>query len=331
MAVQTLPRERVARRTSRFRILPEDRIARKEALWFYFFISPWIIGFVLLTLGPVVVSAYLSFTAYNLSSPPEWIGVQNYRFLFRDPIFWKSLKVSAYYTLLSVPVGILSSLLLALLLNQKIPALGFFRTLYYLPSIMPGVAAALLFAWLLNPQFGILNFAIRSLVGSNGLIPLGWNGPRWLNDPTWVVPSFTLISLWGFGGGMLIYLSALQGIPTQLYEAATIDGAGRLRRFWHVTIPMISPVILFTFITGVIGSFQVFTPAWVITGGTGAPAYASMFYVLYLFLNAFRRYSMGIAAAQAWILFIVILALTAFFLWASSRFVYYETEEGGRF
>jgi multiple sugar transport system permease protein len=300
-------------------------------MWFYIFISPWIIGFLLLTLGPVVVSAYLSFTAYNLSSPPEWIGLQNYRFLFRDPIFWKSLQVSAYYTALSLPIGIALALLLALLLNQKIPALGLFRTLYYLPSIMPAVATTLLFTWLLNPQFGILNFAIRSLFGADGLIPLGWNGPRWLQDPRWVVPSFTLISLWGFGGGMLIYLSALQGIPTQLYEAATIDGAGRLRRFWHVTLPMISPVLLFQFITGFIGTFQVFTPAWVATGGTGAPAYASMFYGLYLFLNAFRRYSMGIAAAMAWLLFMLILVVTVFFLWASTRYVYYETSEGGRF
>jgi multiple sugar transport system permease protein len=146
-----------------------------------------------------------------------------------------------------------------------------------------------------------------------------------------VVPSFTLMSLWGFGAGMLIYLSALQGVPTQLYEAATIDGAGRMRRFWNVTIPMISPVILFNFITGIIGSFQVFTQAWVVNGGTGAPAYSSMFYVLYLFVNAFRRYRMGVAAAQAWLLFIVILVLTILFLWASRRFVYYETDDGGKF
>jgi multiple sugar transport system permease protein len=205
-----------------------------------------------------------------------------------------------------------------------------FRTLFYLPAIMPAVAATLLFTWLLNPQFGILNFFIRALVGTDGIIPLGLNGPRWLQDPDWVIPSFTLMSLWGVGGGMLIYLSALQGVPTQLYEAATIDGAGRMRRFWHVTVPMISPVILFTFITGIIGSFQVFTQAWVVNGGTGAPAYSSMFYVLYLFVNAFRRYRMGTAAAQAWLLFIVILALTILFLWASRKFVYYETDDGGK-
>lgn len=328
MASRTLPRTRSA---SRFRFIPEGKIARKEMLWFYFFISPWIIGFLVFTVGPILFSFYLSFTLYNISSPPRWVGFQNYENLLKDSIFWKSLKVSAYYTALSVPLGIFFSLMMALLLNQKVPALGLFRTLFYLPAIMPAVAATLLFTWLLNPQFGIINFFIRTVVGTDGWIPLGINGPRWLADPTWVVPSFTLMSLWGVGGGMLIYLSALQGVPTQLYEAATIDGAGRLKRFWHVTIPMISPVILFTFITGVIGSFQVFTQAWVVNGGTGAPAYSSMFYVLYLFVNAFRRYRMGTAAAQAWLLFIVILILTVLFLWASKRFVYYETDDAGKF
>lgn len=330
MAVGSLSQKRVARQR-RFTLLPEGKIARKEALWFWLFISPWIVGFIIFTLGPILFSFYLSFTTYNISSPPRMVGLLNYRNLMNDSIFWKSLQVSAYYTLLSVPVGIVASLLLALLLNQKVPAMGLFRTLFYLPSIIPAVAATLLFTFLLNPQFGVLNFAIRALVGTQGLIPLGWNGPRWLQDPTWVVPSFTLMSLWGFGAGMLIYLSALQGVPTQLYEAATIDGAGRWRRFWNVTIPLISPVILFNFITGIIGSFQVFTQAWVVNGGTGAPAYSSMFYVLYLFVNAFRRYRMGIAAAQAWLLFIVILVLTVLFLWASRRFVYYETDDGGKF
>jgi multiple sugar transport system permease protein len=331
MAAGTVSQRRIANKRRRFSLIPEGKIARKEALWFWFFISPWVIGFTIFTLWPIIFTFYLSFTTYNISSPPKLIGLANYRNLLNDSIFWKSLQVSATYTMLSVPLGIIASLSLAMLLNQKVPAMGIFRTLFYLPSIIPAVAATILFTFLLNPQFGILNFVIRSLVGTNGLIPLGLNGPRWLQDPSWVVPSFTLLSLWGFGGGMLIYLSALQGVPTQLYEAATIDGAGRLRRFFHVTLPMISPVVLFTFITGVIGSFQVFTPAWVVNGGTGAPSYASMFYVLYLFVNAFRRYRFGAAAAQAWLLFIVILILTGIFLWASKKFVYYETEEGGKF
>ncbi len=283
------------------------------------------------TVGPILFSLYLSFTLYNISSPPRWVGLLNYQNLIKDSIFWKSLKVSAYYTSLSVPLGIVFSLLLALLLNQKVPALGLVSN-----AVLPardharGRRDA---AFYLVAQPAVWNYQLfhPGTVGTNGLIPLGLTGPRWLQDPTWVVPSFTLMSLWGVGGSMLIYLSALQGVPTQLYEAATIDGAGRLRRFWHVTVPMISPVILFTFITGIIGSFQVFTQAWVVNGGTGAPAYSSMFYVLYLFVNAFRRYRMGTAAAQAWLLFIVILILTVLFLWASKRFVYYETDDAGKF
>jgi multiple sugar transport system permease protein len=195
------------------------------------------------------------------------------------------------------------------------------------------VAVALLFTWLLNPKFGIVNYFISLTVGPNGFIPLGIAGPGWFFDPKWTVPSFVLLSLWGFGGPMLIYLAGLQGVPTTLYEAATIDGANAWQRFRHVTIPMISPIILFTFITGIITSFQVFTPAYIISGTTGGggegayggPAYASMFYVLYLYLQAFRRFRFGYAAAQAWILFLVILVLTILALRISRESVYYET------
>jgi len=319
------------RKAARFRILPAGKLERKEALWFWFFISPWAIGFLLFTLGPIVASGYLSLTRYNLSSPPVFVGFDNYVNLFGDRIFWKSLQVTAYYTVLAVPLGIILSLALAVLLNQKIPAVGVFRTLFYLPSLLgTSVAVVLLFQWLLNSQFGIVNYAIRALLGPNGVIPLGIVGPKWLQDPNWTVPSLVLMGLWGFGGGMLVYLSALQGVPTHLYEAATIDGAGRIRQFFNVTLPMISPVILFTLITGVIGSFQVFTQAYIISNnGSGSPAYSLMFYVLYLFNNAFRTYRMGIANAQAWILFIVVLVLTLLLFRASRRFVYYESDEEG--
>ncbi|MDQ3855538.1 MAG: sugar ABC transporter permease, partial [Chloroflexota bacterium] len=169
-------------------ILPKGRIERREALWFWVFVSPWVIGFLLFTLYPILASAYYSFTRYNLASPPRWIGLRNYEILMRDPIFWKSLKVSAYYTALSVPLGLFFSLMLAVLLNQKVPFMGVFRTLFYLPSIMPAVAATLLFVWILNSDFGILNYAIRTVFGSNGLIPIGWNGPQWLEIPRWVIP-----------------------------------------------------------------------------------------------------------------------------------------------
>jgi multiple sugar transport system permease protein len=328
MAVQVASK----RQASRFSILPAGKLERREALWFWFFISPWLIGFILFTAGPIIASAYLSLTRYVPGKTPEWIGFANYTQLFGDRIFWKSLQVTSYYTLLAVPLGICASMLLAVLLNQKVPFQGVFRTLYYLPALLAGsVAVALLFNWLLNPQFGIINFVISFFVGPNGIIPLGIAGPRWLQDPDWVIPSYAMLSLWGFGGGMLIYLSALQGVPSHLYEAATIDGANRIQQFFRITIPMISPVILFTFITGIIGSFQVFTPAYVIAGGTqlGAPAYSSMFYVLYLFLNAFQRSRMGLAAAQAWILFIIILLLTLAMFQVSRRYVYYEAEEEG--
>jgi multiple sugar transport system permease protein len=317
------------------RLLPKTRLARREALWFYFFVAPWIIGFLAFTGGPVIASLYLSFTRYNVADPPRWVGFANYAGLFEDRIFYKSFQVSAYYTVLSVPLGIIFSLSLAMLLNQKVPFLGVFRTLYYLPSLVTGVSVALLFQWLLNPQFGIVNFLIARLVGPSGLIPLGIVGPGWFYDTAWVVPSFVVLSLWSFGSSMLIYLSALQGVPTALYEVAMIDGAGAWRRFWNVTLPMISPVILFTFITGMFGAFRIFTQAYVISGGTagtgafGGPNYASMFYVLYLYLNAFRRYRFGFSAAMAWILFGIILVLTLILLRVSREVIYYESASEG--
>ena len=328
MAVQAASK----RQTGGLRILPAGKLERREALWFWFFIAPWVVGFLLFTIGPILASFYLSFTQYSPGKSAVWIGLDNYTSLYNDRIFWKSLQVTAYYTLLAVPLGICLSLLLAVLLNQKVPFMGVFRTLYYLPALLAGsVAVALLFSWLLNPQYGIVNYIIGFLVGPKGIIPLGIVGPRWLQDPNWVIPSYTMLSLWGFGGGMLIYLSALQSVPTHLYEAATIDGASRFQQFFKITLPMISPVILFTFITGMIGSFQVFTPAYVIAGGNqlGAPAYSSMFYVLYLFLNAFQRYRVGLASAQAWILFIIIMILTLLMFAASRRYVYYEADEEG--
>jgi multiple sugar transport system permease protein len=324
---QSLTRPKVRR----FRILPEGKLERREAMWFWLFIAPWAFGFLVFTLGPIIASAYLSVTKYTLGSTPSFTGLTNYVNLANDRIFLKSIQVTAYYTFLAVPLGIVASLLLAVLLNQKLPFVGVFRTLYYLPSLLgASVAVVLLFQWLLNSQFGIVNYVIRSLLGPNGTIPLGVVPPKWLQDPNWTVPSLVLMSLWGFGGSMLIYLSALQGVPTHLYEAATIDGASRFRQFFSITLPMISGVILFTCITGVIGSFQTFTAAYIISGnGSGSPAYSLMFYVLYLFNNAFRTYRMGTAAAQAWILFIIVLVLTVLMFRVSRRFVYYESDEEG--
>lgn len=313
------------------RLLPKGSLARREAIWFWIFIAPWLIGFILFRGGPIIASLFLSFTDYNVASPPDPVGLENFTRLFSDRIFIKSLQVSVYYTFLSVPLGIIASLSLAVLLNQKgVPFLGVFRTLYYIPALVAGsVAVAFLFQWVLNPSFGVMNYLIGLFVGPSGIIPLGIVGPKWFFDPKWVVPSFVLMSLWGFGGSMLLYLAGLQGVPTALYEAATIDGANAWHRFRNVTLPMISPVILFTFITGMIGSFQVFTPAYIVSNGEGGPAYASMFYVLYLYLNAFRRYRFGYASAQAWLLFLVILVLTVLAFRASRRAVYYESTSEG--
>ena len=317
------------------KILPKGKLARKEAIWSYIFMSPWLVGFLVFIGGPIVASLYLSFTKYNVASPPEWRGIGNYVTMFQDRIFYKSLTVSAYYTVLSVPLGIIFALGLAMLLNQKVPFLGLFRTLYYLPSLVTGVSVALLFQWLLNPAFGVVNSLIGLLAGPSGVIPLGLAGPGWFYDESWVVPSHVILSMWSFGGSMLIYLSALQGVPTSLYEAATIDGANAWQKFRNVTLPMISPVILFNFITGIIAAFRVFTQAYVISGAVGggneafgSPNYASMFYVLYLYLNAFRRYRFGFSSAMAWILFIVILALTLISLRISRETVYYESASG---
>lgn len=297
-------------------LLPRSKLAWREAWAFYAFISPWVFGFLAFTLYPILASFYYSLTQYDIVSPPRWVGVGNYRELFTDRLFWQSIKVTVYYTALSVPLGIAASLALAVLLNQKVPALSVFRTLYYLPSVITGVAVALLFQWILNPDFGLVNYLLFKLFHIKG--------PGWFYDRYWAIPSFVLMSLWGLGGPMVIYLAALQNVPTELYEAAELDGAHAVHRFRYVTLPMISPVILFTFITGIIGSFQAFTQIYVVTTGRGGPNYATLVYVLYLYQQAFRNFRMGFASAQAWILFLIIFGLTLLALRASRKRVYYE-------
>lgn len=284
-----------------------------DAWAFWLFLSPWIIGFVLFTGGPIVASAVLSFTDYTVTSAPHFVGAGNYTTLFADSLFVQSLKVTAYYAFLSVSVGIVLSLAIALLLNQRLLFRGVFRTILYIPTVVSGVVVALLWQWILNPTFGIVNY-ILSLVG----LPQ----PLWFQDEAWVIPAFVAMSVWALGGQMIIFLAALQGIPQELYDAASIDGAGTWARLRRITVPMISPAILFNVITSLIASFQVFTPAQVIT--QGGPNFASEFYVLYLFNNAFQYFKMGYASAQAWILFLIVFALTVATIWVSSRFVHYE-------
>jgi multiple sugar transport system permease protein len=302
------------------------RRKHRDTLLGFLCISPWIVGFTVLTLGPILASIYFSFTKYGLIGEPKWVGFDNYARMFtRDRLFWKSLSVTFYYSFTSVPLGLIFGLTLALLLNERVKFLSLFRTIYYLPAVLSGVAVAVMWAWVFNPKFGVLNWVL-SLVGIKG--------PGWLADPQWAMPAFIIMSLWGVGGGMLIYLGGLQGIPTDMYDAAKVDGAGRWGRFVHVTLPMLSPVLFYNLVQGVIGSFQVFTPAYVMT--SGGPAYATFFYVFYLYQNAFSyghgAGGMGYASALAWVLFAIIMFFTLLIMRSSGAWVHYEGMrlEGGR-
>jgi multiple sugar transport system permease protein len=295
-------------------------MARREELAFYLFASPWLIGFLLWTAGPMVGSLVLSLTRYDVITPPQFTGLENYaKMLGSDPLVWQSLKVTLFYATGAVPLQLLGSLLLALLMNQKLPAIAGFRTIYYMPSVIAGVPVALLWMWIFNPEFGIVNEALAWF---------GIDGPQWLFSETWVVPAFVLMSVWTIGAPMVIYLAGLQGIPQHLYEAAEIDGAGPWAKFAHVTLPMISPIIFFNTVMQIIVSFQIFTPAYVMT--RGGPANASLFVGLYLYNNAFRYFQMGYAAALAWLVFVIIMALTLIVIRTSPYWVYYEGGSGGR-
>lgn len=294
-------------------------LLRKEAWEGWLYASPWIIGFLLFTLGPMVFSFLLTFMKWDLVNPVRWVGFENYTRMFTDSSFWKSLKVTAVYSFFGVPLNLIGSLLLALLLNQRLRGIAFFRTVYYLPAVVSGVAVGLLWKWLFDPTFGLINYLL-SLVGIQG--------PMWLASETWALPALIVMGLWGVGGGMVIFLAGLQGIPTELYEAVELDGANWWRKFWSITVPMISPVIFFNLIMGIIGSFQTFTYAYVMTAG--GPNDATLFYVLNLYYNAFLYLRMGYASALAWFLFLVILGLTLLVFKSSPMWVYYESEVKGR-
>lgn len=288
--------------------------AKREERYFWLFASPWIMGFFLFTIGPIFASLGFSFTIYDVIQPPRWVGTDNYASLLKDRLFWLSLRVTALYTAGAVPLSIISSLCIALLLNRNIYGQSLFRTIFYLPSVISGVAVSLLFMWIFNSDFGLLNYLLWALFRIRG--------PAWIVNTKWVIPSLIFMSMWGIGGGIIVYLASLQGIPTELYEAAEIDGADSLRRILRITLPMMTPVILFNLITGIIGSFQVFTQAYVMTAG--GPNNASLFYVLYLYRNAFYYFKMGYASALAWVLFLIILLLTLAILKSSPAWVYYE-------
>ena len=279
----------------------------------YAFIFPWLAGFVIFTALPFAVSIYLSLTRYNLMTEPAWVGLANYKNLFlNDPLFWKSLWVTLKYALVAIPLGIVAGVGLALLLDTNFPGVSLFRTIFYLPSIVPLVATSVVFIWILNPQVGLINGVLRNF---------GLQGPAWLLDRRWALWSLVLMSLWSVGGSMIIYLAGLKDIPTQLYEAALIDGAGLRQRIIHITLPMLTPVIFFNLVMGVIMTFQFFTQAYIMT--RGGPDDSTLFFVLYLFFRAWQYLDIGYASAMAWVLFALVSVITGLLFKYHHRWVHY--------
>lgn len=294
----------------RFRLSEETRAG-------WLMLSPWVIGFLIFTAFPVGASLYFSFTKYDVVSSPQWVGLDNYRRLFtRDDLFPVSIRNSLIYTAMYVPLHTVLALLVALLLHHARYCRGIFRTLFYLPAMTPAVATAYLWITLLNPNDGLVNRALRA-----AHLP----APAWTTDPFWIKPTVVISQLWVMGGAMIILLAALKGVPETLYEAATLDGAGKWRRFWNVTLPMISGVLFFVGTVALINALQVFTEGYVMFGSDGGPSNASLFAVMYLFQRAFAYFQMGYAAAIAWVLFVIILVITAVQFKVSQRWVYYES------
>jgi multiple sugar transport system permease protein len=293
---------------------------RREALIFYLTISPWLIGVVAFTIIPMALSLYLSFTQWNVVKAPVWIGIENYVTMFtKDPDFYQSLKVTVLFTITSVPLQIVVALLLAVLLNEATRAVGFFRTAFYIPSIVASVASAVLWQWIFNARFGPINGLLRAL---------GMSAPNWFNDPKYALIALVIMSTWGVGGQMLIFLAGLKGISGTLYEAAEVDGANRWTRFFRITLPMLSPTIFFNLIMAMIGAFQTFDAAFVIStarsGQIGAPLKSTLFYLLHLYEEGFKFLNMGYASALAWVLFLIILLVTYLINRSSESWVFYS-------
>jgi multiple sugar transport system permease protein len=283
------------------------------------FASPFILGFGILYLYPFVMTIKYSLQDFNAIKPPVWIGFENYhRLLFEDERFWKSLWNTLYFTFLSVPLSLALALLLAMLLSMKVRGQAVFRTVFFLPTIVPLVASAVLWMWVLNPEGGLLNGMLRGTFGIEG--------PGWLASVTWAKPALVIMSLWGIGSAMVIFIAGLAEVPQSLYEVADIDGAGPVRKFWNVTMPMVTPIILFNLIIGLIGSLQYFTQVYVMTKGRGYPDDATLFYALYLYRESFYYLEMCYGSAMAWIMFLVILAATIAVVVSSKKWVHYHGE-----
>lgn len=287
----------------------------KNARWGWVFISPWVIGFTVFTLGPMIVSLFLSLTRYDGIQSPEFIGLGNFADLFTDPKTWNSLRVTFTYAIIAIPLGLFAGFFLACLLNMKVPGMKVWRTVFYMPAMISGVVVAMLWGGLFNDRYGLINYLL-SIVGIDG--------PRWLQDPKYTLYCFVFLGLWGVGGGMIIYLAGLQSIPSVYYEAAELDGCTKMQKFRHITLPFMTPIIFFNLIMGIIGTFQYFAEPMILT--SGGPAESTMFYNLYLYNNAFKYQSMGFASALAWVLFVIVLILSLLVIKSSSMWVFYQGE-----
>ena len=295
------------------------RIAKKEERAAFLFATPWLLGTILFVVGPILASLALSFTNWNLISSPRFIGTENYRDMIDDHNFWQSIRVTLTYMVLAVPLYQVAWLALALLLNQRVRGMYLFRTILFLPSVLSGVAVAALWVSLLNPDLGIVNQGLRA-VGVD-------DPPRWLTSPDWAVPAIVLMGLWGVGGSAIIYLAGLQNIPPALYNAARIDGAGAWQTFRTITLPLLTPTLLFTLLIGLIEAFQVFDTAFVLGGSRGGTRGSMLFYVLNIWNEGFRSGRFGYASALAWVLVLAAAVVIVLIFVTSSRWVYYESEE----
>lgn len=296
-------------------------LARREAGWGLVFLSPWLIGFLAFTLIPIVASLALTFTNFTLtqSGPARFVGLANYRALIADPKVWESLLVTVRFGMIALPVGLFLPLALALLMNNKyLVAKPLFRTLFYFPYIIPFVAAIFIWQTMINPEFGWINQWLRGLGVQNP--------PGWLNDTAWVYPALVILGLWGIGNAMVINLAALQGVPTELYDSAKIDGAGSFAQLIHITLPMISPVVFYLLILEVVGLFQYFLVPLVVNHGTGEPGGATLFYNLYLYKTFFTYQNMAYGSTMAWLMFVIILLITLVLFRTANRWVYYAGE-----
>lgn len=290
-------------------------LRRNEALWAYLFLAPFIAGVVIWQAGPLLLSLYHSLTDYDVLTAPKWVGLRNYERMWSDKLFWTSLANTIVYTVMSVSIFMVFALGGALLLNAKVRGIRIFRVVTYLPSQLPIVASAFIFLWIFEPNFGVANYLLSMI----GVPP-----QKWLFDPVLAKPVLAIMGIWGIGTGIIIFLAGLQSVPESLYDAARVDGAGNVRQFRHVTLPLISPVLLFNLVIAIIGSFQVFDLAYLMT--KGGPGTESLFYVLYIFRNAFELFKMGYASALSWVFFLIVLVLTFINFRVANRWVHYEVD-----